>query len=158
MEVTRADRSLAGALEGQVFRMDKMHFTLTRPVNAGFIVLWGLAAFIMVIWARPRPILTVAIGCVAGLAAGLIQRGRVRNSPDMSTQAKSALEVRRAFMSKRAGKWSIALLWSTGLILVVVSFAGGGNPTVAAIAGYMSFLFVREITAFGASRAIQQGP
>lgn len=135
-----------------------MHFTLTRRANVAFIVVWGLAASIFIILSRPRPFLCAVIGCIAGLAVGLLQRGSVRASPDLFAQTKSALDVRRAFMSNRAGKASIALQWATGFALVVVGLAGSGNPFVAAIAGYVTFMFVREVTSFGAIGAMAQGP
>jgi len=138
--------------------MGKMHFTLTRRDNVAFIVIWGLVACSFIIWARPRPFLAVVVGCTAGFVAGLLQRASVRSSPVLFAQATSALEVRRAFMSNRAGKTSIALLWATGLALVVLGLAGGGNPFVAIIAGYVTFMFVRETTSFGAIGAIEQGP
>ena len=138
--------------------MDKMHFTLTRRVNLAFIVVWGLAASCFIIWVRPRPFLPVMVGCIAGFVAGLLQRGSVRASPALFARATSALEVRRALMSNRAGKSSTALQWGTGLALVAVGLAGGGNPFVAALAGYFMFMFAREITAFGVLSAIGQGP
>jgi len=138
--------------------MSKLHFTLTRRVNAAFIVVRGLAAFSFIMWTRPRPLLRAVVGCIAGFAAGLLQRGSVKASPALFARASSALEVRRAFMSNRAGKASIALLWATGLALVAVALAGGGNPFVAAIAGYVAFMLVREVTSFGAIGAIGQGP
>src|SRR5256885_9477032 len=112
--------------------MGKMHFTLTRRVNFAFIVVWGLAASSFIIWARPRPFLSAVVGCITGFVAGLLQRASVRASPALFAQATSTLEVSRAFMSNRAGKSSIALLWGTGLALVVMGLAGGGKPFVAA--------------------------
>ena len=90
--------------------MSKLHFTLSRRFNAAFIVVWGLAAFSFIMWAGPRPLLPAVVGCIAGFVAGLLQRGSVKASPALFARASSALEVRRAFMSNRAGKASIATL------------------------------------------------
>jgi len=137
--------------------MGKTHFTLNRRVNLGFIVVWGLGAALLIILGRPRPLLTVVIGAVSGLAAGLLQRGSMRSSPSLFAEAQSALDVRRAFMSNVPGKLSVALLWVTGLSLIVVGVAGPGAPLVAFSAGYFSFMFVREVTTFSAVRTIDQG-
>ena len=137
--------------------MGKAHFTLNRRVNLALIVVWGLGASLLTILAQPRPVLTVVIGAVSGLVAGLLQRGSVKSSPHLFAQAQSALAVRRAFMSNVQGKLSIALLWATALTLVGVAFAGRGVPLFAFGAGYFSFMFLREITTFGVIRAIERG-
>jgi len=60
-------------------------------------------------------------------------------------------------MSNVPGKLSLALLWVTGLSLVAVGLASPGAPLVAFSAGYFSFMFFREATAFTAVRTIDQG-
>ena len=136
--------------------MGKPHFTLNRRVNVAFIVAWGLGALLITVVAQPRPFITAAIGAASGLIAGLLQRGSVRAAPALFAQAQSALEVRRAFMSNRQGKLAIALQWATGVLLLVIGFARPGTPLLAFFAGYLSFMFLREVITLGVIQELEQ--
>src|SRR5439155_18196171 len=92
--------------------MSTIHFSLTTWYNTLLIVVSALVAGSLVSLAHPRPLLSSAIGVGAGLLAGILQRKSVQSSPALFAAASSALEIRRAFKSNRAGALSIATVWA----------------------------------------------
>jgi len=137
-------------------RTTKTHFTLTTWFNVVLIVVWAVAVAAFLSIARPRPLLSSAIGAGAGLMAGILQRKSVQSSAAIFAEAKSALEVRRAFKSNRPGKLSIATTWVTGFGLLAVALAQGGNALLGLGAGYVSFMLLREIVGFGAIAEVRR--
>ena len=137
-------------------RTTKTHFTLTTWFNVVLIVVWAVAVAAFLSIARPRPLLSSAIGAGAGLMAGILQRKSVQLSPALFAAARSALEIRRAFKSNRAGALSIATVWATLSVLIVIALAHGFNVLVDYFAGYASFVFVRDVVAFGAIGAVRR--
>lgn len=129
--------------------MTRIHFTLTTWFNVLIIVICALVVGVLLTVMHPRPFLLSGIGAGAGLLAGMLQRQSVRSSPATFAEARSALQVRRAFRSNHAGTLSIATMWVTGVALIAVAFAQGGHP-LSPIAGYASFMLMRDIVAFGA--------
>ena len=130
--------------------MSKPHFTLMPSFNIAVIATTGVVASTLLLFSHPRPFLSVALGILAGVVTGALQRRSVRLSPGAFAQAKSALEMRRAFMSNQPGKLSIRLVWGTGIVLLVVAFVQMGSPPISLIAGYASFMVARELVSFGA--------
>jgi hypothetical protein len=126
------------------------HFTLRPGFNVVLIIVWGLAAGVLSWAAQPHPVLLAGVGAAAGLIAGLLQRRSIQSAPATFAGARSALDVRRAFMSNRSGKLSIAMIWIAGLVLMVIALVKGGNVPLGFAAGYATFMFVREIFAFRA--------
>lgn len=135
--------------------MSKPHFTVMPSFNIAIIAATGLVAATLVLFSHPRPLLPVALGILAGVVSGALQRRSVHLSPGAFAQAKSALEVRRAFMSNQPGKLSIKLLWVSGIVLLAVAFVGVGSPPIRLIAGYASFMVAREVVSFGAIGTVQ---
>lgn len=105
----------------------KTHFTLTTWFNVAVIVVLAVAAGILLSTLKPRPVLVAATGAAAGLVAGALQRASVASSRAVFASARSMREVRRAFRSNRPG-------------VTFLSF----------LAGFASFMLVREIVSFGA--------
>ena len=136
--------------------MSTIHFSLTTWYNTLLIVVSALVAGSLVSLAHPRPLLSSAIGVGAGLLAGILQRKSVQLSPALFAAARSALEIRRAFKSNRAGALSIATVWGTLSVLIVIALAHGFNVLVDYFAGYASFVFVRDVVAFGAIGAVRR--
>ena len=136
--------------------MSNTHFTLTPIFNVGVIAVAGLVASALLLVSKPRPLVSVALGIVAGVVTGALQRRSVSLSPAAFSGAKSALEVRQVFMSNQPGKLSIMLLWVTSVALLVVALAQVGSPLVAVVAGYASFMFARDLVSFGAIGAVRR--
>jgi hypothetical protein len=59
-------------------------------------------------------------------------------------QASTAMDVRRALLSTAPGKWAIRLQW-TGVAVLVVAVLWDGSVIGGAVAGYATFMFVREV-------------
>jgi len=129
--------------------MSKLHLTLTARFNVSLIVAAGIVALILVLLLRPRPVVPVAIGLVSGVVTGALQRISIRRSPAEFARSETALAVRRAFMSNRPGRLSSALLWATGIALLVVALIRASHPFLDFAAGYASFMFAREAVSFG---------
>ena len=129
--------------------MSKLHFSLTARFNVFLIIATGLVASLLVLLLRPRPVVPVAIGLVAGAVTGALQRLSIRTSPADFARSQTALEVRRALMSNRPGKLSIAVLWATGVVLLIVALTRASSPLLEFAAGYASFMLARETLSFG---------
>jgi hypothetical protein len=129
---------------------------LAPRFNSILIAVWALAAAVLLCVVRPRPILPAAVGAAAGLLAGLLQRKSVRSAPAIFARARSALDVRRAFMSTGAGRLSIAMIWVAGLVLAAIALVQGGNVLLGFVAGYASFLFVRELVSVRAIAEVRR--
>jgi len=142
--------------------MGDRHLTLDARFNAALIVVWALAAGALLYLARPRPLLLSGVGAAAGLVAGILQRKSVRLAPASFAEAKSAVEVRRAFKSNPPGRLSIGMVWITGIGLLAIALLQEGNALLGFVAGYVSFMFAREIVAFqalaGMRRNVPQSP
>ena len=52
--------------------MNKVHFTLTQGFNVGLIIVSGFVASALVLLSDPRPLVSIALGVVAGLVAGTL--------------------------------------------------------------------------------------
>ena len=87
--------------------MGETHFTMSPQYNVDAMLLAGTLAFGLLMLAHPRPILASVVGVMAGLLVGWLQRQSLRLSPAEFAGARTALEVRRAFMSNRPGRLSI---------------------------------------------------
>lgn len=130
--------------------MSKIHFTLTTRFNVVLIAVSAVVAGVLLFLVHPRPLLSSAIGVGAGLLAGILQRKSIRSSPALFAAARSAPDVRRALRSNRPGTLSIATIWATGLALFAVALAHRDNALLGFVAGYASFVCIREVVVFGA--------
>jgi hypothetical protein len=136
--------------------MEKAHLSLDRRANLTLIVLWGLGAAAIVTVSNPRPLLAIGIAAGCGFGAGLLQRASIRGNPTQFAQAKSAVEVRRAFMLNRPGQLSIVIMWATAAVLGPIGFTGAASPVAVGAGGYLAFMFVRDLAAFGAIRDLEK--
>lgn len=128
----------------------KTHFTLTAWFNLAVIVVLAIAAGTLLSTLTPPPILLASTGAAAGLVAGALQRSSVASSPAVFASAGSMREVRRAFRSNRPGTLSIVVTWIAAAVLFVIALPRDGATFLNFLAGYASFMLVREIVAFGA--------
>jgi hypothetical protein len=93
----------------------------------------------------------LAVFMVAGAFAGLLQNIALRRHATQFQSANSALQVRAALVSSVPGKASVALLWLSGLSLILLLVNGGQHSTIQTIVGaYATFSFVHEAAAFPA--------
>ena len=128
-----------------------MHATLTKGINFLVALLWALLLAAMLLTTRPVPMTEVSFGLLVGALAGFLQFKAITSSPDTFVAAKTALDVRRALMAVRSGKYSIVLLWVNGLGLFIWAMAFAPNMFLGAwVAGVAAFGLAREVAAFPA--------
>jgi hypothetical protein len=63
--------------------------------------------------------------------------------------AQSMLEVRRAFKATKWGRRYLYCLWLSLLLIVGLGVWLGPNPVLNVGAGYLAFMFVRELITLG---------
>jgi hypothetical protein len=113
--------------------------------NRVLIAVWGGVAALCLMRLHPSPVPLSAFGAATGLVTGLLQRRSLHSSPDVFAEATSAIQVRRAFKTNRAGRAAIALTWIAAALLFLGALAQSGNVPLAFVAGYVSFMFMREL-------------
>jgi len=91
------------------------------------------------------PWILLGVGALLGAIAGLIQLRALRESANSLVAAASAMDVRRALTSTRAGRMYVYVFWSsTVLLLVLALVARGGGGLLGWIAGACAFKALRE--------------
>ena len=125
-----------------------MHASLSPKMNIGLSLLWlAISVGISVLSSQPMWA-SFLFGASLGIIAGALQLCALRQSVEALVVTTTAVEVRRALRSSRAGRLYTYFLWlSTPAIII---FAGvwhrprDGAPW-GMIAGAAAFAFVREI-------------
>ena len=144
---TRALRPL-GPLRATVRDIDmtEIHSTLKTSTNIVMIFIWGCLAGIFAYLSAPYSLLLVVIGTILGAIGGTMQYCAFEESKENFLDASSMLEVRKKLKETKWGKRYIPFLWSGNLLLVtVVIVMHKGNMALEIMAGYFTFMFIREI-------------
>ncbi len=97
-----------------------MHYTLTPRGNAALVVLMAVALLACFLAGGGPSLVILAAFFSAGALAGLLQNISLRRHAVQFQSAKSALQVRAALVSSVPGKVSVALLWLSGLFLILL--------------------------------------
>lgn len=99
----------------------------------------------------PQLLIPTAVTFILGIAAGWLQARALTVSSLQFREAKTVAQVRQVMVSTGPGKCSIALLWITGIGIVVWAlFSNPGNAFVLWVSAYASFAFARELVALPA--------
>lgn len=133
-----------------------MHKSLSVGSNRLVICVWaaGLTLLLVVtggiVWA------SVFLGAAFGIAAGVLQRAALRAQASAFAHSVTALDVRRVMTSSRPGKLALSLGWVCGLVLLPLAMLFQQGALVAAswFAGYLAFMFLRDLIALTALRLV----
>ena len=108
------------------------------------VILVGVLAIALAVsWPTAFPLVCVTLPL--GILAGASQTRALAANREAFRSSQTALEVRRALVSTRAGKLSVVLLWGTGILALVWAIAvRPSNPVVVWLAGQASFSLARE--------------
>jgi hypothetical protein len=120
-----------------------MHATLRPGVNIAGIALWAVLTVLLSLTGQSIPIPAVLVGGTLGIVLGILQVRSLRSAPEAFRAATSAMEVRRAFVSTKAGKAGLQVQWAGGLLLVASSLLSS-SPFNALFAGFALQLGVRD--------------
>ncbi len=135
-----------------------MHYTLTPRGNAALMALMAAALLACFLTGNGPSLAILAVFMVAGAFAGLLQNIALRRNVSQFQSASSAFQVRAVLVSSFPGKASVALLWLSGLALILLLVNGGQHATIQTIVGaYATFSFARETAAFPALFVLQSG-
>ncbi|WP_035615969.1 hypothetical protein [Haloferula sp. BvORR071] len=131
-------------------------YFLLLPVAAAIVV----AALVLAV--APMQLLRgIGTGAVLGVVLGALQLRAISDAAEQLLASGSALEVRRALMSCKAGRFSIYGLWGVAGILAVVSSVGGRISPLGFVASYAALVFARDLVAlkgcFMLQRRSEQG-
>jgi hypothetical protein len=133
-----------------------MHASLTTKNSVRLLALWGVGAAAAAIATRGAVWPLLALGLCCGAAVGSLQRSGMRESRPAFVAASTALEVRRALRSSRAGALSVYALWLSALILFVASLYLVPQIVLwAVVAGYAMLAFVRDLITLPELHALQ---
>ena len=90
-----------------------------------------------------------ALSAIFGAVAGLAQALTLRAVPERFVAANTAVEVRRALMSRPSGQLAVLAQWI--LVAALIAAALGGAVSIAgALGGYAVCIGVRDIVALKA--------
>jgi hypothetical protein len=129
-----------------------VHWTLDPKKSLALAILW-LAVAVLLAWlAAPFPVFQIAVGVVAGVVAGALQRRSFDEAPELYREATTSVQVRRAAASTRAGRRSLGLQWVAALALLGVSLlvlrGGKGprhSPAYGLLCGYFVLMGLRDL-------------
>ena len=131
-----------------------MHPSLTPTGNVLLAVLWAIVAAVLV-FIFPEFMPVAVVGLLFGVVAGVLQGRALDTHPEAFAEAADTRHVRNAFLSTRSGKAAIVVQWcSVAVILAMSLIFSRQRYFICAIAGYVSFMFVRELVAFPSVRRL----
>lgn len=125
-----------------------MHPSLTTKTNVALSILWFAVAAAISMLNSQSMWAPVAVGAFLGILAGALQLRALRESAASLVLATSALEVRRALRTSRAGRLYTYFLWLsifTSMAFSAFWFRGTSAVPSGMIVGAAAFAFVREL-------------
>jgi len=134
--------------------MCHLHFTLRPRFNARLCILWGAALVGAWALAAAPPGIPTICGSLAGWLGGFLQLTSIREADDRFRESKTAVDVRNALQSTRAGKLYLLLFWVSGLCLIgwVISKSGPLLVmTTTLLSAYSAFALLRELVTLPAT-------
>lgn len=133
-----------------------MHPTLSPVGNLVLALVWAaLTAALVWIYPEFRFVPLVAIGF--GALAGMFQARAVDANPQAFATATTMREVRNALIATCIGKASIFTAWCCAAVLLAITLMLSRQYIYAGVmAGYASFMFMRELVTFPALRRIER--
>ncbi len=143
----------AGAFGRALCSVWLVHWTLDPKKSLAVAILWVVLAALLAWLATPFPLLQIAVGVVAGVLAGALQRRSFEEAPGLFREAVTAAQVRRAAASTRGGRRAIGLQWVASFALLgvsVLALRGGASPRSPAyglLSGYFVFMALRDLLA-----------
>jgi len=131
-----------------------VHKSLALGTNRVLILCWLVGASGLVLWTSGAVLSACAVGAAFGAVAGVLQGRALRSDPAGFAATATAIDVRRVLSATRDGKLAIAMGWVCGIALLVVSL--GTRQVVLAkwLAGYLTFMLLRDVVAYPALRSI----
>ncbi|MGB8353480.1 MAG: hypothetical protein WCD79_06305 [Chthoniobacteraceae bacterium] len=130
--------------------MKKTHTSLSPVTNILLTITWGGIAALLFFVIRPHvPFIIAVVGAGLGIAGGIMQHLSIKEAASRFLGTSSLMEVRRAFKTTTWGSRYIAWIYISKIVLALLSIILIRSPlysvVIGYIAGYMSFMFVREI-------------
>jgi hypothetical protein len=125
-----------------------MHRSLSPVFNVAAIAVWAVVvvSFALAGVQANKPLL-LGVGGVLGFVAGLCQLHALREEAPRFLPAKTAVEVRRAMMASRFGRYAIYLLWVSAAILLLCVVTQPDRRLFSWLAGYAAFSLARDLVA-----------
>jgi hypothetical protein len=126
-----------------------VHVTLSRWFNVAVAIMWALLLALLLKTTRPFPATEVVVGCVLGLAAGLLQVRAISTRLGDFLATQTARAVRRALVGIPEGRASVLLFWVNCVGLLIWAMAFAPDMFVGAwLSGIAVFGLTRELVAY----------
>lgn len=136
-----------------------MHSSFTTKTNVALSILWFALAAAISLLSSQSMWAPIAVGATLGILAGALQLRALQESASSLVLATSALEVRRALRTSRAGRLYTYALWlsvSAIIAFATWTFRGRVGGPSGMIAGAAAFAFVREIISLPGVAALEK--
>lgn len=147
--------------------MKALHASLAPKTNVILVIAEGVAVALLFIFYTPRiPLSIAAAGAALGAIAGVMQHLSFSQASNGFLDAASLMDVRRALKGTLWGSRFIFWIYFSKVILVVLAIvvirSSLFNVLFGYVAGYISFMFIRELITlrdiFALNRLISNGP
>ena len=122
-----------------------MHKSLTPRNNLLLMLVWAVVvgAF-TIVSAHPNKALMLGVGAALGLIAGVLQLRALQEGKERFLAATTALEVRAAMASSKAGRFAIFTLYGSAGLLLLTAFMQKEVIAFGLLAGFAAFALVRD--------------